>query len=901
MKKLLLFAATVTMFAACTTDNTEDVAVLPDGILQVSFSDDDSRVQLDENSRTVWNEGDMISVFNKTNGNECWQFDGKTGDKRGTLSKISGNAGTTSTDKVVALYPYDSNCIVSGNMISTTIPATQTYKVDSFGKGGNIMVAVSNDNELQFKHIFGWIKLSLTDDHNRKVSHIILNGNNGEKLSGNVFIDTNSQKVYGNTSTVTLDCGNGVQLSKTDPTYFYIAVVPQTFTNGVSVKINMTDGTSLEKNYEKPFTVTRNHIQPIKASNFQSICNKIFYTTTDDKPITMEKTVGFGANVISNTYKGVRGIIQFDGNITSIPERAFYECRNLTSVIIPNGVTSIGDSAFYYCDFLTNITIPDSVTSIGDSAFYYCSRLRSITIPDSVTSIGYDAFQTWSGSLTSVYITDIAKWCAIKFDSYNSNPLARAHNLYLNGELVTDLIIPDSVTEIGGYAFCGCSSLTSINIPDGVTSIGEHAFRDCSNLESVYITDIAKWCAIKFDSATSNPLCPANNLYLNGELVEDLVIPDSVTSIGDYAFYGPFGLSSVTIGNNVTSIGNFAFANCDFLTNITIPDSVTSIGYYAFRECSRLTSVTIGNNVTSIGDYAFQECRNLTNVTIGNSVTQIGQCAFQYCNSLASVTIPNSVTSIGYDAFEGCSSLTNVTIGNSVTSIGNSAFYGCNSLTNVTIGNSVTSIGQYAFYGCSSLNSITIPDSVTSIEDGAFYGCSNLLYFLGKYASSDLRCLITDGKLIAFAPFGLTEYAIPDEITSIGVQIFSDCSSLKHITIPGRVTSIGDYAFYNCSSLTSINIPDSVILIGSNAFADCSWLERVTIGSCVTSIRGSAFSGCIRLRWIYCKPTTPPTLSFNTFYDIERAIIYVPRASVDAYKSATGWSDYASMIGGYDF
>ena len=824
MKKHLLFAAVATMLAACTTDTTEDVAVncLPYDVLHVSVGDEDeSRIQLDENCQTVWNEGDMISVFNKTNGNECWQFDGKTGDKRGTLSKISGNAGTTSTDKVVALYPYDSNCIVSGNMISTTIPATQTYRADSFGEGGNIMVAVSDDNELQFKHIFGWIKLSLTDDHNRKVSHIILNGNNGEKLSGNVFIDTNSQKVYGNTSTVTLDCGNGVQLSKTDPTYFYIAVVPQTFTNGVSVKINMTDGTSLEKIYEKPFTVTRNHIQPIKASNFQSICNKIFYTTTDDKPITMEKTVGFGANVISNTYKGVRGIIQFDGNITSIPERAFYECRNLTSVIIPNGVTSI-----------------------GDSAFYFCSRLRSITIPDSVTSIGYDAFQTWSGSLTSVYITDIAKWCAIKFDSYNSNPLARAHNLYLNGELVTDLIIPDSVTEIGGYAFCGCSSLTSINIPDGVTSIGERAFRDCSNLESVYIIDIAKWCAIKFDSATSNPLCPANNLYLNGELVEDLIIPDSVTSIGDYAFYGPFGLSSVTIGNNVTSIGNFAFANCDFLTNITIPDSVTSIGDSAFSGCSGMTSITIPNSVTSIGQHAFSgcsslnsitipdsvteigafafyKCNSLTNVTIGNSVTSIGFSAFYYCSSLTSVAIPDSVTSIGYHAFSGCSNLTNVTIGNSVTSIGYHAFSGCSNLTNVTIGNSVASIGQHAFSGCSSLNSITIPDSVTEIEDGAFSGCSNLLYFLGKYASSDLRCLITDGKLIAFAPFGLTEYAIPDEITSIGAQIFSNCSSLKRITIPGRVTSIENYAFYNCSSLTSITIPDSVISIEYSAFTSC--------------------------------------------------------------------------------
>lgn len=225
MKKFLLFVTVAIMLAACSTDTTENVAsTLPYDVLYVSVGDEDeSRIQLDGNSRIVWNEGDKVSVFNKTNGNECWQFDGKTGDRSGTMSKVSGNAGLISTDKVIALYPYDPKCVVSGNMISTTIPATQNYRADSFGDGGSIMVAVSDDDNLFFDSVLGWIKLSLTDDLERKVQSIVLNGNNGEKLAGSIIIDASTQKVYmegNNISSITLDCGEGVQLSKTAHPFF---------------------------------------------------------------------------------------------------------------------------------------------------------------------------------------------------------------------------------------------------------------------------------------------------------------------------------------------------------------------------------------------------------------------------------------------------------------------------------------------------------------------------------------------------------------------------------------------------------------------------------------------------------------------------------------------------------
>ena len=378
---------------------------------------------------------------------------------------------------------------------------------------------------------------------------------------------------------------------------------------------------------------------------------------------------------------------------------------------------------------------------------------------------------------------------------------------------VKSAVIADGVTSIGNEAFYHCTSLTSVTIPDSVTSIGDRVFSYCTSLTGIWVAE-----------GNSHYSSDASGVLFNKDkttLVQcpgafaAYTIPDSVTSIGRYAFYGCTSLTSVTIPGSVTSIGVYAFDSCASLISVTIPDGVTSIGDSAFDYCTSLTSVTIPGSVTSIGDSVFYHCTSLASVTIPDSVTSIGRYAFAYCKSLTSVAIPDGVTSIGEKAFSQCTSLTSVAIPDSVTSIGERAFYECTSLTSVTIPDSVTSIGDSVFYHCTSLTSVTIPDSVTSIGDYAFSGCTSL-----------------------------TSVTIPDSVTSIGEGTFEDCTSLTSVTIPDSETSIGDYAFSYCTSLTSVTIPDGVTSIGCAAFRFCTSLISMTIPDSVTSIVDGFFLGC---------------------------------------------------------
>ena len=310
-------------------------------------------------------------------------------------------------------------------------------------------------------------------------------------------------------------------------------------------------------------------------------------------------------------------------------------------------------------------------------------------------------------------------------------------------ESLTSINIPNSVTTIGNWAFEGCNSLTSINIPNSVTTIGDWAFGECDSLTNITIPSsvvtiignpFMLWYGnLKNESKAfiyeDNVLFNKNKTTLIAYRAKETnyTIPNSVTTIGIWAFGGCESLTSINIPNSVTTIENDAFCWCKSLTSINIPNSVTTIGDSAFGGCESLTSINIPNSVTTIGDCAFWGCESLTSINIPYSVTTIGVSAFFDCNSLTSINIPNSVTTIENDAFWGCKSLTSINIPNSVTTIEDCAFLGCSSLTSIKIPNSVTNIGNWAFSSCESLTSINIPNSVTTIRDGAFKNCINLL------------------------------------------------------------------------------------------------------------------------------------------------------------------------------
>ncbi|MCQ2078107.1 MAG: leucine-rich repeat protein [Bacteroidaceae bacterium] len=415
--------------------------------------------------------------------------------------------------------------------------------------------------------------------------------------------------------------------------------------------------------------------------------NDIKYNVTS----TDNKTV----EVVSNTENTYSGDVEIPAtvtheeetySVTSIGDKAFYNCGNLTSVTIPSTVTSIGIDAFCYCGNLTSIAIPSSVSSIGDAAFYDCGKLTSVTLSNSLESIGNSVF----------------KYC----------------------ENLTSITIPSTVTSIGHSAFEDCDNLTSITIPSSVTSIGDEAFYDCDNLTSVTLSNSLESIG--------------NSVFKYCDKLTSITIPSTVTSIGYSAFEGCENLTSITIPKNVASIGVSTFSGCSLLSSICVEEGNKT--YDSRDNCNAIietatntliagcNNTVILSSVTTIGNYAFYYLENLKKINIPGSVTSIGKSAFAYCDNLVSVTLTKGLVSIGELAFDSCTKLTSITIPSTVTSIGDFAFFLCTGLKSIKVSASTPPLllDDDVFSHVDKSISVYVPD-VKAYSDVSWGGFTNFI------------------------------------------------------------------------------------------------------------------------------------------------------------------------------
>lgn len=749
--------------------------------------------------------------------------------------------------------------------------------------------------------------------------------------------------------------------------WYYIPLPPTDFTKGFTLTLRSDSQSgvyvfdkhvTVRRSAWGKLTVDDSTVEFFNSS-------KLYYTSTDGNIVEPNDASAFNTAIVSNVYEDGQGVITFDGPLTTIGMNAFLNRANLASVVIPEGVTTVDHNAFKRCHSLTTVYIPASlenfgyrvflecenlgsftgplassdgrcvvmdgavrafapaglssyvvsegITTIGNSAFYGCG-LNGIVLPSTLERIEYHAF-TDMYKLTGIFIPESVSYMPeispfsgcdnlssfggkyasadgrsliVPLDGGGSRLLSYAYR-----DIPTVVNVPDGITQIGSLAFFANNGIKRLILPASLSLIGSEGLKYCQELEIVEMHRDGVVFLADPESALvdvpANFYVPASQVdaYKDSEKwinVAERIFPlDEVpqmskiyytTTDGDPmkinnpTVFGSEVLSNeydngqwvITFVGEINAIGDNAFNHCETIETITIPSTVTSIGNYAFYYCSSLKAITIPSSVKTIGQYAFYGCSALKDLTLENGIESFDYCAF--CTAgVTSLNLPPSVKSIGQSAFASCLSLTTVSFNEGLESIGQNAFYNTQGLTTVTLPSTLQLLNYYAFQS-SALQTVTFLSSSTEFRTNPFINCQSLSSINGIYASADGRCLVYNGGLVGFAPYGLTEYVVPEGITSVA-----------------------QYAFYNCSAITNLTLPSSISVLKAQAFEGCTGFQTITLAA-----------------------TVPPELVVDNNKHAftganSESLFIVPSASLQAYKTADVWKDFAyritSAVGGH--
>lgn len=581
------------------------------------------------------------------------------------------------------------------------------------------------------------------------------------------------------------------------------------------------------------------------------------------KSVTIADTV---TSVGDNVFQGCSNLTTVDlgSGITKIGDSAFYECKALTEIVLPNNVATISYQSFYACYALTEISIPNTVTTIGGCAFQACSNLISVTIGSGVASIGFFAFYSCY-KLSKVVISDPDAWLKISFDRDYANPLTYAHSLYVGDELLTDLVIPGTVTEINQYAFNGCTSITSVYIPQSVKSIGQYAFNGMSSLKTVrYAGSQADW--LKINISSYNDSLTSLTPEFDQSLADYCRITTAATEHGTVAVDNAMAKVGDTV--TITAIPAAGYAVESYLVDgVAIPDGGNT--FTATRDhvvsAAFVKAYDVADDGKACGDcganikWALDTKGTLHVYGTGAMYDYNGNNGgpfYLYRNDIKSVQLSGGITTIGSYAFYECSSLTELVIPDSVTSIGSSAFESCTSLTEIVIPGNVTSIGRYAFWGCGLTSAEFLGNAPATFGNGVFSGDSSNFTIFYHSGTTGWTSPKWNGYNAVCRDKITTDFSTLDDSNRNGQGIYFRLNATSKTATVGVGTTADNNAGYDGGQNGSIVIPDTVTkngetynVIGINqyAFANCAWVNTVSIGRYVSAIEPSAFRGCKNL------------------------------------------------------